>query len=155
MTQADRVLSTPPTNTPIDTNRRRFLSVTVGAAAATIAPPAFAAAPADDLVFDLIEAHRRAHVAHMDALTLQDRLEKANDPDAWWVSEKPCNDENDAFEALVAAAATTLPGLIHWLDYFQELSSKFETEWMMEDRASAAVLIQSFATSLKNIGVQS
>ena len=27
MTQADRVLSTPPTNTPIDTTRRRFLTV--------------------------------------------------------------------------------------------------------------------------------
>jgi hypothetical protein len=27
MTQADRVLSTPPTNTPIDTTRRRFLAV--------------------------------------------------------------------------------------------------------------------------------
>jgi hypothetical protein len=75
MTEADSVHSTPPTSTPIDTNRRRFLSVTVGAVAATIALPAFATAPADDPVFDLIEAHRRAHVAHMDALTLQDRLE--------------------------------------------------------------------------------
>jgi hypothetical protein len=27
MTQADRVLSTPPTNTPVDTTRRRFLVV--------------------------------------------------------------------------------------------------------------------------------
>jgi hypothetical protein len=100
MTQADRVLSTPPTNTPIDTMRRRFLSVAAGGAvAATIALPAFATAPADDPVFDLIEAHRRAHVAHMDALTLQDRLERAHDPDAGRVSEKPCHDEDEAFEA--------------------------------------------------------
>jgi hypothetical protein len=27
MTQADSVLSTPPTNTPVDTTRRRFLAV--------------------------------------------------------------------------------------------------------------------------------
>jgi hypothetical protein len=27
MTQADSVLSTPPTNTPVDTTRRRFLTV--------------------------------------------------------------------------------------------------------------------------------
>jgi hypothetical protein len=33
----------------------------------------------------------------------------------------------------VAAAATTLPGLIAWLGYLQELASEFETEWMMYD----------------------
>jgi hypothetical protein len=32
MTQADRVLSTPPTNTPVDTTRRRFLSQAAGVA---------------------------------------------------------------------------------------------------------------------------
>jgi len=152
MTQADSVHSTPLTNTPIDTSRRRFLSIPVGAVAATIALPAFATAPADDPVFDLIEAHRRAHVAHMDALTLQDRLERAHDPDAGRVSEKPCHDEDDAFEALVAAAATTQPGLIAWMGYLQELASEFETEWMMYDRTPAAVLVDSFVTSLKNIG---
>jgi hypothetical protein len=31
MTRADRVLSTPATNTPIDPNRRRFLAVAAGA----------------------------------------------------------------------------------------------------------------------------
>ena len=47
MTRADSVLSTPPTNTPTDTTRRRFLAVAavgsfVGAgtlAAAAMAPP--------------------------------------------------------------------------------------------------------------------
>jgi hypothetical protein len=34
MTQADSVLSTPPTNTPIDTTRRRFLAVAAFASAA-------------------------------------------------------------------------------------------------------------------------
>src|SRR3954454_17652046 len=113
MTQADSVLSTPPTNTsafPADPTRRHLLTIAAGGAVAALAPTA--APAATDPVFDLIEAHRRAHVAHTDALTLQDRLERAHDPGADLVSEKPCHDENDAFEALVIASATTLPGLI-------------------------------------------
>jgi hypothetical protein len=52
MTRADRVLSTPPTNTPIDTNRRRFLAVAAcasfvgaGSLAVAAAMPADAIAP--------------------------------------------------------------------------------------------------------------
>ena len=37
MTQADRVHSTPPTNTPIDTTRRGFLGGTAAALAASTA----------------------------------------------------------------------------------------------------------------------
>ena len=48
MTQADRVLSTPPTNTPTDTKRRRFLSVAAAGAVAVIAPTVSARA-ADSL----------------------------------------------------------------------------------------------------------
>ena len=52
MTQADSVHSTPPTNTPIDTNRRRFLSAAAsGAVAAAIPAAALAAAPAVDPIF--------------------------------------------------------------------------------------------------------
>jgi hypothetical protein len=54
MTQADRVLSTPPTNTPIDTKRRRFLSVAAGGAVAA-AIPTVAAATEPDPVFAAIE----------------------------------------------------------------------------------------------------
>ena len=36
MTQADRVHSTPPTNTPIDTRRRHFLAIAAGASVATV-----------------------------------------------------------------------------------------------------------------------
>ena len=56
MTQAKRVLSTPPTNTPVGTTRRRFLSQAAGAAAggtvlalAAIPPVARAAAPREAL----------------------------------------------------------------------------------------------------------
>jgi hypothetical protein len=154
---ADSVLSTPPTNTPIDTNRRHFLSVAAGGAvAAAIPAAALADAPAIDAIFDLIEAHRRAHVAHLESLALQTQLErKHGNGRCRWVSEKPCFDEDDAFETLVSAPATTLPGLIAWLDYLQKLGSEFETEWMMTDRTCAAVLVDRFVTSLKNIGVQS
>ena len=158
MTRADRVLSTPPTNTsalPADPTRRHLLTIAAsGAVAAAIPAAALADVPAIDAIFDLIEAHRRAHVAHTDALTPQNRLEVAHDPDAYLVSAKPCDDENDAFEALVSASATTLPGLIAWLDYLQKLGSEFETEWMMTDRTCAAALVDSFVTSLKNIGVR-
>jgi hypothetical protein len=45
MTQADRVYITPPTNTPIDTTRRRFLTVAAGASVASVGTLAVAAMP--------------------------------------------------------------------------------------------------------------
>ena len=57
--------------------------------------------------------------------------------------------------AWVAEPATTVQGLVAKLAYFDELAGEFETEWMVYDRPEAAVLIQSFAASLRNIGVQS
>ena len=38
MAKATRVLNTPPTNTPIDTKRRHFLSVAAGGAVAAAIP---------------------------------------------------------------------------------------------------------------------
>jgi hypothetical protein len=112
-------------------------------------------AAAIDPLFELIATHRTAHIAHMASLNLQARLERNHDDRADWVSEKPCHDENDAFEALYATPATTLQGLLAKLTYLQVLASEDETEWMINDRVPAAVLIQSFAASLDNIGVQS
>jgi hypothetical protein len=79
MAKADCVLSTPPTNTPINTTRRRFLSQTAGVAAsgavlalATIPPAPAIAAPASPLdpanaspvgadpIFAVIEGHKAA-----------------------------------------------------------------------------------------------
>jgi hypothetical protein len=45
MTQADSVLSTPPTNTPTDTTRRRFLAVAGAASAVSVTALAAAAMP--------------------------------------------------------------------------------------------------------------
>ena len=50
MTQADRVLSTPPLNTPIDTTRRRFLSVAAGASVAGVGSLAVAAVMPPDAI---------------------------------------------------------------------------------------------------------
>jgi hypothetical protein len=45
MTQADSVLSTPPTNTPVDTTRRRFLTIAAGASVASVGSLAAIAMP--------------------------------------------------------------------------------------------------------------
>jgi hypothetical protein len=163
MTRADRVLSTPPTNTPIDTTtRRRFLTVAAGASVASVGTLAVAAMPpaapasaacAVDPVFELIEIHRAAHIAHIAAIDLQARYERRYRHGGSWISEKPCCDEDDAFEAFVVAPATTMPGLLAKLAYFEELASEFETEWMARERADGLALIRNFAASLRNIGV--
>ena len=68
MTQADSVYSTPPTNTPIDTTRRRFLSQAAAAAAGGAAVgmalplPVFAkdSQRVPDPILEAIEAHKAA-----------------------------------------------------------------------------------------------
>lgn len=141
---------------PVNPTRRRFLTVAAAGAASAIAAPALPAVSTIDPVFDLIDAHRRAHAAHMASLKLQNRFEcRYGARHGSWISTKPCHDEDSAFTKMVAAPATTLRGLIAKLDYFQELSSEFETEWMVNERADAADLIQSFAASIKHILVQS
>ena len=49
MTQADSVLSTPPTNTPVDTTRRRFLAVAAFASVAGAGSLAAAAMTSNDV----------------------------------------------------------------------------------------------------------
>jgi len=139
---------------PVDQARRNLLSSTVGAAALAIVP-ALPGVAAVDPLFDLIAIHRKAHIAHMASLELQARFGRRYGIGRGdWISTKPCHDEDDAFEALIAAPAITPQGLLAKLAYLQELASEFETEWMIDDRMYPLGLIQSFAASLKNIGVQ-
>jgi hypothetical protein len=143
---------------PVDPTRRRLLTIAAGSAVAAVIPTAVVAGipTSVDPVFELIEIHRKAHAAHMAALQLQNRFERRyGTGHGRWISTKPCHDEDDAFEAFVAEPAVTMQGLSAKLAYFDELASEFETEWMVYDRAEAGVLIQSFAASLKNIGVLS
>jgi hypothetical protein len=169
MTQADSVLSTPSTNTPIDTTRRRFLTVAgfasivsagslaAAAAAPNDVPKAVTIPPAPaiaghDPVFDLIEAHKKADAAHLAAIKELDRLEKIHGFGGGHgaITQKPCDDENDAFEILVSAAATTVPGLLAKLAYLQEIAER--EAWMLDEREGTAIrLIESFAASIANI----
>jgi hypothetical protein len=175
MAKATCVYITPPTNTsaidhpmmfpPRDPTRRRFLAVAAigsiaGAgslAATTLAPnvPQAVTTPrhsAPDPVFGLIEAHRKARVAHMASLELQNRFERRYGiGHGSWISTQPCHDEDVAFVAMVEAPATSLPGLSAKLAYLQGLGSELETEWMIEDRAEAGALVRSFAASIANV----
>jgi hypothetical protein len=94
MTQADSVLSTPPTNTPADTTRRHFLLAVAGGSAAmlaaTLAEPAATASQLDP-ASGLIEAHRTARAAHLAAIDEQNRLERLGDSNADWVTDGPCH----------------------------------------------------------------
>jgi hypothetical protein len=86
-------------------------------------------------------------------LKVQNRIEKLRG--AWrgnWITEKPCRDENEAFEALVGTAVNTVPGLLAKLAYLQELAQSNEWSWVIEERDGTALhLIESFAASLANI----
>jgi hypothetical protein len=165
MAKATRVLSTPPTNTPVDTTRRRFLTVAAVGSMIGAGSLAFAAAaPSDvpaavtvpgrtkpDPVFGLIEAHRRASAAHGIALVEQARLEQIGDLDAAWSNaEQPCHAEFNAFDALLSAEATTVPGIVAQLAYLQDIAE--HDAWMFSDREdSAPRLLKSFAASIANV----
>jgi len=83
MPKATCVHSTPPTNTPIDPTRRRFLAVSAGASIASVGTLAMAAMPATapddgacaaDPIFAAIEAHRKAAAAANVAFAESSRL---------------------------------------------------------------------------------
>jgi hypothetical protein len=166
MTQADRVHSTPPTNTSAiqaQSSRRTFLAQAAGVAAGGAAlgaglplpAPAATLQGAPDPVFELIEAHRKTHADHMAAIETLNRFERRHGPcNGNWITEKPCHIEHEAFHAFIAAPATTPQGLFAKLNYLQDLASEFETEWMIDECVYTFGLIESFAVSLKNIGVQ-
>jgi hypothetical protein len=74
MAQADRVHSTPPTNTskitPVDPTRRHLLTVAAAGAAALAIAPACAAASAVDPIYAVIERHRKTCAAHNEAIDI-------------------------------------------------------------------------------------
>jgi hypothetical protein len=162
MTQADRVLSTPRLNTPVDPTRRRFLSQAAGVAAggtvlalATVppAPAASAQASPQDPVFGLIEVHRRARVWYLASLDEQNRLERLDDPAAELVAEGPCNAEFEALDILINTPAVTFAGLLAWASYLDEI--RRTEEWMFTDNPFAPALIATFAEALGNLAVTS
>jgi hypothetical protein len=171
MAKAESVYITPPTNTsaidhpmmfpPRDPTRRRFLAV--AAVASVVSAGTLAAAAAmdpsipvavtvprhsgPDPVFGLIEAYRKAALDHSAALDEQDRLEQIGDEAADWIGETTCHAEFNAFDALLSAEATTVPGIVAQLAYLQEIAER--NAWMFNDREdSAPRLLKGFAASI-------
>ena len=102
-------------------------------------------------MFGMIEAHRRASAAHGIALVEQARLEQIGDLDAAWsIAEQPCHDDFGAFDALLSAEATTLPGIVAQLAYLQDIAER--DAWRFNDREdSATMLLEGFAASIANV----
>jgi len=167
MTQADSVHSTPPTNTPVDTNRRRFLSAAAsGAVAAAIPAAALAAAPAVDPIFAAIDAHRQAVAAH-DAITdvraafddvNMDQQKKQLAVLAAAV-DKAWDSLEDVGINLVNNKPTTVAGILALCRYVEPLLNERGTvnlpediHWDDDTRSSAGgALMNAIAVSIKAI----
>jgi len=143
--------------------RRGVLSAgaAISAAASLAGVTLLANAPAasaseSDPIFVAIDAHRAANAAHLAAIHEANRLQEL-DRDFYWadMTEKPCHDENDAFEILLGAGATSIGGLLAKLEYLRSIADS-EEAWMLDEREGAALLlIDSVTASLRNVGVLS
>jgi hypothetical protein len=143
MTQAERVHSTPPTNTPIDTTRRSFLGGTAAALAAgtpvNVAALATmrSAAAASDPILAAIEAHKAAwaledeaqrqfsdfenELADSQRLQYERRTEEESRRGRELEAARNAafNREGAAAIALLGVTVTTLPGLLALLQHVQ------------------------------------
>ena len=163
MTQADskNSISMP------DTTRRRFLAVAAIGSIVGAGNLAYAAAAPNDVpqavtnaspspvqrdpMFGMIEAHRKADRDHEAALDEQERLERIGDHAAANLAgEASCHPAFKAFDALLSAAATTVPGILAQLAYLQEIAKR--DAWMFTDRPDAAILLlEGFVASVANV----
>jgi hypothetical protein len=133
MTKADCVHSTPPTNTPIDTTRRRFLAVSAGASVASVGTLAVAAMPAAiltappaaDPIYAAIELHEKAADVWNAAV---DVWAKFPDGPELWVERERIHDAwcdarnalDDTGVDLINTAPSTLAGIARALNYIRE-----------------------------------
>jgi hypothetical protein len=154
MTQADSVLSTPPTNTsaldhpmmfpPVDSTRRRFLTVAavgslVGAgslATAAMVPsvPAAVTVPKDP-AFALIADKRAADIAHGEAIDTQDEAEGRygfHSDEASEANDR-CGMACHAAHAIDWKLATTLAGVAAVLRFANEIEDA-GMEWPHTDK---------------------
>ena len=162
MTQADskNSISMP------DTTRRRFLAVAAIGSIVGAGNLAYAAAAPNDVpqavtnaspspvqrdpMFGMIEAHRKADRDHESALDEQERQRIGDHAAANLAGEASCHPAFKAFDALLSAAATTVPGILAQLAYLQEIAKR--DAWMFSDRAdSAPRLIEGFSASIANV----
>jgi len=108
-----------------------------------------------DPIFAAIDEHKKADAAHLAAIKEVDRLHRIHGAADESITEKPCDDENEAFHFFVGTAATTVAGLSANISYLREIDER--EAWMLEEREGVAFpLIESFAESISSIwGVQS
>jgi len=89
-------------------------------------------------------------VPHGCALSEQERLERIGDDAADLAGEASCHAAFKAFDVLLAAPATTLPGIVAKLAYLQDIANR--DAWMFTDRPDAAIhLLEGFAASIANV----
>jgi hypothetical protein len=148
MAKADCVLSTPPTNTPIDTTRRRFLTVAaVGSIVGAGSLAAAAMAPNDilqavtvprhsrpDPAFALIADKRAADIAHGEAIDAQDEADESGigideADDRCWAA---CHAVRAIDWKLATAPPTTLAGVAAVLRFANEIEDG-GMEWPSTD----------------------
>ena len=144
MTQADRVLSTPPLNTPIDTNRRRFLTVAAVASVGTLAVAAMPAAAPDsaacavDPIFAVIAEKLAADVTHEKAIDAQGEFDGRRDHssdaaiEAQENSGAACHYVNEVDWKLATTLPTTLAGVAAVLRFANEIEDA-GLEWPHTD----------------------
>ena len=133
MTQADRVHSTPPTNTsalPVDATRRGFLAqaavAAAGGAALGLALPlpgsAGAAERVPDSIYAAIERHRELSADYTAAVDISSKLEEGPEFEAAdEISGDRCRDLLDHADALSRLEPTTLAGVIALMRYVANL----------------------------------
>jgi hypothetical protein len=148
MAQADRVLSTPPINTPVDTTRRRFLAVAAFASVAGAGSLATAAMVPNDVpqavtlprhsgpdpAFVLIADKLAGDIAHCEAIDAQDEadergigLDEADD--RCWAA---CHAVNAIDWKLATTPPTTLAGVAAVLRFANEIEDA-GLEWPNTD----------------------
>jgi hypothetical protein len=149
MIEADRVLSTPPTNTPVDTTRRRLLAVAAGASVASVASVGTLAAAAMPVVvpydnacadpaFALIRAKREADVLHCWAIDALSAAEEWQGPssDAARKADERCDaagtNVNEIDWKLATTPPTTLAGVVAVLR-LANLIEDAGCEWPLTD----------------------
>jgi hypothetical protein len=169
MTQADRMLSMPPTNTPIDPTRRRFLAVTAFASVVGAGSLAFAAAAPNDVphavtmptgpdpIYEMIERQQKAALAHTEAVHIKcafeehgmqgeklaeyKRLDALADA-AWGVMD-------DAGHDLINTLPTTLAGILALCRYIEPIFAEDDQpdlpEYLTYDDDTTAYPAEAFA----------
>jgi hypothetical protein len=166
MAQADSVLSTPPTNTPVDTTRRHLLTIAAaGAVAAAIPTAVLAATPTVDPIFAAIAGWQAAHAAHGRACDVLGEAEtrfgfKSEEAAAAFEAARAaCDASWVAAWSLASTPPTTLAGVVAVLRLANEIEDTGhgwpDTDtighegWHYQLRASIAAAIEAIA------GVQS